>query len=384
MAENSRESDDIQKAETQGQKYSKRFIEYLGSFFLTKNNEDQTSGKTGQKEAKTKPLWLAAIQFLVSSCVMAAKNMNFVEEDQVEQVVWFMYHIDPECYIKTVLVFFERISNLPMTPLLVPEMAANFGAHEIGSYLTIESKLYLELLLVLLATLSLGLFLILCRWIWSEIHEMITNGVILDTARLFSRVRNTLVILGFIAAFVAFFWREMKKALEMFEPNDIFGTDVKISWFCEVVMQEQYTTVSLLVITTIFTLYVMSWKEPASRFHKELLSMFRYKCVNMLYMHCIGRGFDRWSWLALGVVFIWCCAMFVAMPKGDWKVSRILPLIPCFVSLKLGTKLFGVTLMVGLVRAVMSVNSVANEGNKKHARVLRELWFTEFLLSLQP
>lgn len=397
MAEESRETDDIDNPEMKGAEDSKLFLKYIMSFFErkikddqnpddTKMKEDQTSDATKGKTPKTKrvSIVLTILTSFFNMLTYASVQLGVVKEQDLENFSQFFYTIDLQCPLETVIWFLNLLHEMPLTHLDVFNTAVNLGAQKISSYFNLTSKLYS----VLVATFLFTSLLFLCKKVWSVFCAKLTNADFLGPVKFFTDFRKTSMFWSFAASIALALWMEIKKTLDVLDPNNILTTNAKTPWLCVFMTQENSASDSLLVITTIFAAYVMTWKEPVLQFHQQLLVMFRCKCLKKLFIHCLARNFDQWSCVALGVVFIYWLAVFIALLKGEWKGTKIqnwiLSLIPCFVSLKFGIMLFCVTGMFGLVQAIMSITSVEKAGNNKYQRVLFYLWLTEALLSLRP
>jgi hypothetical protein len=377
MAEKSRETDD---AEVQGVEDTNRFLSYVVSFFATKPTEEKPSGKTGKKVKQG--LMATFVGFVLQVCSFVAVEGGWMSEDDLQTLSQLLYNFDPQCLIEYLVKFSDLLRDLHMAPVYGIDMAANFGAHVIRLYFGFES----ELCPVLLAIFLQALLLITCKWIWGKICVEFTKTHFLSAIKFFSACRRTLLCLGFVASAALIFWQELKKELECLDPNQIFNTDAKTPWICVFVTQGHSVSLSLLSLSTVYTLYVWSWKEPGEHFHKQLLVILRVKCMTTLYIHCIARSFDRWSCFALVVVFIYWCKIFIALVNGERKGIKnwILPVFPCFVSVKFGMVFFGATLMIGIVQMVMSTNSMKKEENKKCKGVLKRIWWTELFVSFRP
>lgn len=296
-------------------------------------------------------------------------------------------NLDPQCFLELLLLVLELLSALPMIPVQVAAMTSKFAADNIMSTFECKSETCATLFPVLLAILFLAVFVVFTKQLWLALAPRHTKTDTLKYQQNFANLRYKIMFYTFVIVVLINIWKEMKSAFLVLDFEEILNVKTTKSWLCSIIDVERHSSDSLLASIALYTLFVIALKAPDSPFEQELVVMFTSKCMQFLYIHCIGRNFDKWSYVALGVIFVAWCAKHgraIFQRKGINLHREVLSLLPCFLPVKVGIVWFFVTGVFGLVHASTSIIFFRSKGNEKYERVLDRLWFTEAVLTLRP
>jgi hypothetical protein len=329
--------------------------------------------------------------WIITSVLQNFKYMTTVfgvatDEDWTE-LLQSITNLDPQCFLELLLSVLDLLSALPMIPVQVAAVTSKFAADNIMSTLEWKSETCATLFPVLLAILFLAVFVVFTKQLWLALAPRHTKTDTLKHQQNFANLRYKIMFYTFMIVVIINIWKEMKSAFLVLDFEEILNVKTTKSWLCSIIDVERHSSDSLLASIVLYTLFVIALKAPDSPFEQELVVMFTSKCVQFLYIHCIDRNFDKWSYVALGVIFVAWCAKHrraICQRKGIKLHREVLPLLPCFLPVKVGIWWFFVTGVFGLVYASTSVLSFQSQGNEKYERVLDRLWFTEAMMTLRP
>ena len=310
----------------------------------------------------------------------------FTEEDW-KDVLQSIMNLDPECPLKLLLSVLDLLSALPMFPVKFAAVTSKFAADNIMSTFEWKSETCATLFPVLLAISLLAVFIFFVKLLWSVLGPRHTKNDTLKYNQTFANLRYKSILYAFVTIVLVLAWKEIKSTFLDVDVEEILNVKTTKPWLCSIIDVERHSSDSLLASIVLYTLIVLSWKAPDSPFEQELVFMFTCKCMQFLYIHCIGRNFDTWSCVALGVIFVAWCAKHcraIFQRKGINLHREVLPLLPCFLPFKVGIVWFLLTGVFGLVHMSISVLSFQSKGNEKYGRVLDRLWFTEAVSTLRP
>jgi len=289
--------------------------------------------------------------------------------------------------MQLLLSVLDILSGLPTFPVKFAAVTSKFAADNIMSTFEWKSETCATLFPVLLTMFFLAVFVVFTKLLWLALAPRHTKTDTLKYQQNFANLRYKIMFHTFVIVVLINIWKEMKSAVLVVDFEEILKVKTTKPWLCSIIDAERHSSDSLLASIVLYTLIVLSWKAPDSLFEQELVFMFTCKCMQFLYIHCIGRNFDTWSCVALGVIFAAWCAKHgraIFQRKGIKLHREVLPLLPCFLPFKVGIWWFFVTGVFGLVHASISVQSFQSKGNEKYERVLDRLWFTEAVSTLRP